>query len=225
MDLIRQQDWTQELQCMRPKLLSLLIVVAVALALTGSVVSGATQDPAGRPGQTKPPQKPVPEPVEKTQLTTPIQDNDEAMRQALTNLSTQIGLLAEEMKKLRRQTERNSGTMELLLNEDRLAKAEDKIQEATNYKAQLDAREQDIQRRMRNIQGELLLRGGLRRDESEAAIRSELQRALEDVRSQQAAQQARLAELVEQATRLRTRVESLRKRLEVVDAKNEKEDK
>ena len=211
---------------MRPKLISLLIALAATVTLPVRCVSGAPipQNPAGRPAQTKP-QKPVPEPVENTQSTTPIQDNDELMRQALRNLSTQIGLLTEEMQRLRRQTERNSGTMELLLNEDRLAKAEDKIQEATNYKAQLDAREQDIQRRMRNIQGELLLRGGLRRDESEAAIRTELQRALEDVRSQQAAQQARLAELVDQAARLRTRVETLRKRLEVSDAKSEKEEK
>ena len=211
---------------MRSKILSLLI--ALAATVTFAVhASGAPilQNPTGRPAQTKPPQKPVPEPVENTQLTTPIQDKDDLMRQALSNLSTQIGLLAEEMQRLRRQTERNSGTMELLLNEDRLAKAEDKIQETTNFKAQLDAREQDIQRRMRNIQGELLVRGGLRRDESEAAIRSELQRALEDVRSQQAAQQARLAELVEQAAKLRTRVETLRKRLEVSDAKNEKEEK
>ena len=212
---------------MRPKLLSLLIIIAAAVTFSGPSASGApiAQNPVGRPPQTKPPQKPVPEPVENTQLTTPIQDNDEAMRQALTNLSTQIALLTEEMQRLRSQTERNSGTMELLLSEDRLSKAEEKIQEATSYKAQLDAREQDIQRRMRNIQGELILRGGIRRDESEAAIRSELQRALEDIRSQQAAHQARLAELVEQATRLRTRVESLRKRLEVVDAKNQKEEK
>jgi len=163
--------------------------------------------------------------VENKQLTTPIQDADEAMRRAITSLSTQIGLLTDEMRKLRRETERNSGMMELLLNEDRLAKVEDKIQEASSNKAQLDAREQDIQRRMRNIQGELLARGGLRRDEAEAAIRNELQRALEDVRSQQTAQQQSLAELVSQATRLRARVQAVRKKLEMLDAKNDKEEK
>ena len=147
------------------------------------------------------------------------------MRRAITNLSTQIGLLTDEMRKLRRETERNSGMMELLLNEDRLAKVEDKIQDANNNKAQLDAREQDIQRRMRNIQGELLLRGGLRRDEAETAIRSELQRSLDDIRGQQAANQQRVAELNEQAGRLRSRVEALRKKLELIDVKNEKEEK
>ena len=135
------------------------------------------------------------------------------MRRAIANLSTQIGLLADEMRKLRRETERNSGMMELLLNEDRLAKVEDKIQDANSNKAQLDSREQDLQRRMRNIQGELLLRGGLRRDEAEAAIRSELQRALDDIRAQQAANNQRLAELNEQAARLRARVEALRKKV------------
>ena len=211
---------------MTRKLIILLITTAaIAFLSTTSNGKPAGQDPQAKPRQTKPPQKPVPEPAEPRQLTTPIQDSDEAMRRAIANLSTQIGLLAEEMSKLRRQTERNSSTMDLLLNEDRLAKLEDKIQEASNQKAQLDAREQDIQRRMRNIQGEALFRGGLRREEAEAAIRNELQRALEDTRTQQTAQQQRLAELVEQSTRLRTRVETLRKKVEAEDAKSEKDEK
>jgi len=213
---------------MKRHLLSLLIAITATIVVPGFRVLGAPpshQDPPGRPRQTKPTQKPVPEPVENKQLTTPIQDADEAMRRAITSLSTQIGLLTDEMRKLRRETERNSGMMELLLNEDRLAKVEDKIQEASSNKAQLDAREQDIQRRMRNIQGELLARGGLRRDEAEAAIRNELQRALEDLRSQQTAQQQSLAELVSQSTRLRARVDAVRKKLEILDAKNDKEEK
>jgi uncharacterized protein involved in exopolysaccharide biosynthesis len=128
------------------------------------------------------------------------------------------------MAKLRRETERNSGTMELLLNEDRLEKVEDKLQDALNSKAQLDAREQDIQRRMRNIQGELVLRGGLRRDESEAALRAEFQRVLDEVRTQQTAHQQRIAELNSQATRLQARVETLRKKIEIEDAKAEKKE-
>lgn len=212
---------------MTRKLVSLLITTAATIAFLAatSTAEPTGQDPQGRPRQTKPSQKPVPDPAEPTQLTTPIQDSDEAMRRAIANLSTQIGLLAEEMSKLRRETERNSSTMDLLLNEDRLAKLEDKIQDASNQKAQLDAREQDIQRRMRNIQGEALFRGGLRREEAEAAIRNELQRALEDTRTQQTVQQQRLAELVEQSTRLRTRVETLRKKVEAADAKSEKDEK
>ena len=159
---------------MRRQLLSLSIAIfAVIMPSTDRVAGASTiQDPPGRPRQTKPTQNPVPEPPV-NQLTTPIQQPDEEMRRALTNLSTQIGLLANELQKLRIDTERNSATMELLLNEDRLAKVEDKLQDALNFKAQLDAREQDIQRRMRNIQGELVLRGGIRRDESEAALRAE----------------------------------------------------
>lgn len=212
---------------MRRNLLSLLLAITAAIAFSAPTVTGepTKQEPPARPRQTKPPQKPDPEPVEKPVMTTPIQEPDEAMRRAITNLSTQIGLLTDEMRKLRRETGRNSGMMELLLNEDRLAKVEDKIQDVNNNKAQLDAREQDIQRRMRNIQGELLLRGGLRRDEAEAAIRGELQRALDDIRGQQVVNQQRIAELNEQATRLRVRVEALRKKIELIDVKNEKEEK
>jgi predicted nucleic acid-binding Zn-ribbon protein len=144
------------------------------------------------------------------------------MRRAVTDLSTQIGLLADELRLMRRESERNSAMLELLLNEDRLSKLEDKLQQANDAKAQLDAREQDIQRRMRNIQGELVLRGGLRRDEAEAAIRADLQRSLDDVHAQQAVYQQRIAELNDQAARMRARVDALRKKLES-EAKIEKE--
>ncbi len=211
---------------MRRNLLSFLIAFTAAIAFSGSSVTAAPtkQEPPPRPRQTKPPQKPAPEPIDNP-MTTPIQEPEDLMRRAITNLSTQIGLLADEMRRLRRETERNSGMMELLLDEDRLAKVEDKIQDASNNKTQLDAREQDVQRRMKNIQGELLLRGGLRREEAEAAIRSELQRALDDVRSQQIAYQQRIVELNEQAVRLRARVEALRKKLESIEVKSEKEEK
>jgi hypothetical protein len=211
---------------MRRNLQSLLIAITAAISFSVPSVTGypTKQEPPPRPRQTRPSPKPSPEPVEKPVSTTPILEPEDEMRRAINNLSTQIGLLTDEMRKLRRETDHNSGIMELLLNEDRLDKLEDKIQEAANNKAQLDAREQDIQRRMRNIQGELL-RGGLRRDDAEATIRLELQRALEDTRSQQVASQQRFAELIEQSTRLRARVESLRKKLESTDAKSEKEEK
>lgn len=168
--------------------------------------------------------KPASDQVEKIEPTQ-TQEPDEAMRRTLSSLSTQIGALADELKMMRRETERNSTMLELLINEERLAKLEDKIQDTIDRKAQLDAREQEIGRRSRNIQGELVLRGGLRRDEAEAAIRADLQRALDDVHTQQAAYQQRVAELNDQATRLRARVETLRKKLELLDLKSDKEEK
>lgn len=170
-------------------------------------------------------QKPANEPPDNLPPAAPAQNSEEMISRAITGLSTQMGLLTDEIRNLRRETERNSETMELLLNEDRLAKVEDKIQDAVAQRAQLDAREQDILRRMRNIQGELVLRGGLRRDESEAAIRSELQRGLDEVHTQQSSSQQRIADLNEQAARLRARVETLRKKLELMDVKNQKEEK
>ena len=201
------------------------LVAAVVLSISTFAQEPVKQDAPPRPRQSKPLQRPAPEPAEKPLSTTPIQEPEDAMRRAISNLSTQIGLLADEMRKLRRETERNSGTMELLLSEDRLSKLEDKIQETADRKAQLDAREQEINRRTRNIPNELMLRGGLRRDEAEAAIRNELQRSLDDVHSQQAISQQRLGELNEQAARFRARVESLRKKLEPREDKGVKEEK
>jgi len=69
------------------------------------------------------------------------------------------------------------------------------------------------------------LRGGLRRDEAEAAIRAEIQRALDDVHNQQAGYQQRSAELIEHSTRVRARVEALRKKFDSMEEKTPREEK
>jgi chromosome segregation ATPase len=154
------------------------------------------------------------------QETAPL-NSDEAMRRVITKLSTEIDSLTAEVKLLRRATERNSQTIELLLYEERLGKVEEKLDAAIERKAELDAREQDIQRRLRNIQQEVMLRGGLRRDETEAALRAEYQRALEELKNQQSLYQQRISELQTQVTRLRARVEALRKKIERAEEKSE----
>ena len=205
----------------RIRLSVLLSIIAVLAAPALIAAQGAVKQERPRKTQVKPAPGPVDQVDEKPSQPT---EADQAMQRAITSLSTQIGLLNDEVRRLRLETERNSQMMELLLNEDRLAKLEEKIQEAADHKAQLDAREQEIARRSRNIQGELVMRGGLRRDEAEAAIRSDLQRSLDDVHSQQAAYQQRAAELVEQATRIRARVETLRKKFEMSDEKSPREE-
>ncbi len=153
-------------------------------------------------------------------------DPDQEMRRAITHLTAEINSLSAEVQRLRKVTERNAQTMELLLNEERLSKVEDKIQALTDQRPQLDAREQEIQRRMRNISGEMLARGPgtLRREETEAAIKVDLQRALDDVRSQQSSSQNRLAELTVQAERLRARIVMLRARVDQAESKGERQD-
>lgn len=204
-----------------------LLIAIIAAVVSADVIAAQDpklQEPTGRT-RAKPSRKPPTEPVEKFAAPPQPSEADQAMQRAITSLSTQIGLLNDEVRKLRLETERNSQMMELLLNEDRLAKLEEKIQEAADHKAQLDARELDVMRRSRNIQSEVVLRGGLRRDEAEAAIRADIQRTLDDIHTQQAAYQQRAAELVEQSTRVRARVETLRKRFELNDGKNLREEK
>ena len=203
---------------MRRILLTVLATLISIMMFTSAVRAQepVRQDLQSTPRQTKP-LKPAPEPVDKTVQTTPILEPNDQMARAITSLSTQISVLTDELKKLRRETERNAGMTELLLNEDRLARAEDKIQAAQDYKAQLDAREQDFLRRQKNIQVEVVMRGGLRRDEAEAAIRTELQRGLEDTRNQQLIYQQRITELNEQAVKLRARIDKLKKKMEGLD--------
>ena len=198
-----------------------LLIATILITSPINAQEPARQDPQANPRQTKP-LRTVPEQDSKQVQTTPILEPNDQMNRALTNLSAQIGVLTDELRKLRKETERNAGMMELLLNEDRLSKVEDKIQAASDFKAQLDAREQDYLRRQKNIPTEVVLRGGLRRDEAEASIKAEIQRGLEDIRNQQIIYQQRIVELNEQATKLRARIERLRKKMEGIDEKEEK---
>src|SRR5436853_211460 len=142
------------------------------------------------------------------------------IQREMQNLAEQIQLLTAEVKRLRRATETNSDTAELLLIEERLGKVEDKIDVQQDKKAALDARELESQTRLRNIQQELLLRGGLRRDETEAAIRAEVQRSRQDIQDQRTTIQQRLNDLQSRASRLRARVEELQKKTEKPQEKN-----
>jgi len=176
-----------------------------------------------RSRQVKPVQKPAADASDKSDAIPQPQEQDDLLRRAVSNLSAQINLLTDEVGKLRQENARSSAMLELLINEERLTKLEDKLQDANDHKAQLDARDLEIQARMRNIQREVALRGGLRRDEAETAIRAELQRALEDNRAQQSAAQQRIAELSEHASKLRARTDTLRKKVEEPDEKIDKE--
>jgi chromosome segregation ATPase len=193
-----------------------LAVSALAPALGAQAMA---QEPGARPRPARPATRANEDAGVKPDAAPPVATSEEATRNAISLLTEQITALNAELKKLRLETRRNSETMQLLLYEERLARIEEKVEEAMDHKAQLDAREQELQRRMRNIQQEVMLRGGLRRDEAEAALRAEFQRALEDVRNQQSTYQQRIAELQAQATRMRARVEALRKKLEPSDEK------
>lgn len=202
---------------MRLKLNDVFFALLLAMAL--AAVATAQESP--RPARQT--QKAESEPQEKSDIERVPLTSEEMMRRAMSGLSTQMDSLTKEMKLLRKATERNSMLIELLLYEERLAKVEDKLDAAIMLKTELDAREAEIQRRMKNIQQEVMMRGGLRRDEVEAALRSELQRALEDTRTRLSLQQERLSELQAQAARLRARVEALRKKLDRDEQKSEQQ--
>ena len=205
---------------MKAKALMMVIVLTATLSVW-CVAQDQVKQERSRP--VKPVQKPAVDSTEKSEAVSQPQEHDDLLRRAVGNLSAQINLLTDEVGKLRQENARSSAMLELLINEERLTKLEDRLQDANDHKAQLDARDLEIQARMRNIQREVALRGGLRRDEAEIAIRAELQRALDDNRAQQSVAQQRIAQLSEHATKLRARTDSLRKKVEDPDEKIDKE--
>ena len=202
----------------RAILLSLIVTITLA-------ASSAAQEPAtNKPRPPRTAQKPELEPSPKPEAVAEAPSAEEQMRQTISNLTSQIDALNAEIKLLRRSTERNSLALESLLSEERLAKLEDKLDQATQRKIELDAREADIQRRQKNISQEVTARGFLRRDEGEALLRTEFQRALDDTRNQQQQIQQRIAELQAQVTQARARVETLRRRLDRLEGREESSD-
>jgi len=201
----------------------------ILLLLLGALISSTSlaQEPAKPESQSRQQRQPQRQPVVEVpaEPQAETESTDVAMRKVLTELSEQVGKLSVEIRKTRLDGERNSTMLELLLYEERQERIEGKLQDAINYKAQLDAQEADIQRRQRNIQQELTLRGGyaLRREEAEAALKQELQRALDMIHNQQTQYQTRIADLQGQTDRLRARIEELRKKAERLEAKRESE--
>lgn len=199
--------------------LLLLTAILAAVALAQEPVKPETKQRNQRQPQRQPvveiPAEPQAEP----------ESTDAAMRKVLTELSEQVNKLTVEIRRTRLDGERSSTMLELMLYEERQERIESKLQDALNYKAQLDAQEIDIQRRQRNIQQELTLRGGygLRRDEAEAALKQEFQRNLDAIHNQQTQYQTRIADLQGQSERLRSRIAELRKRAERLEAKRESE--
>ena len=202
----------------RARLITILFILSITASVAGQAFAQELPKQE-RPRTSRPAQRPAQETTEKPESEPVLETTEEVLRKTLTGLSDQMGTLTTEVKKLRLEMERSSLTLELLLNEERLARVEEKIEDASDSKFQLDLREQELQRRLRTVPQEVLLRGGLRREEAENALRADIQRAIEDVRNQQSAQQQRVSELQAQATRLRQRVESLRQRLEPAEGK------
>lgn len=200
----------------RPSLLTMIFASAFFFVATSQAqdLNKQTTKPVRQTPKVVGPEKVEPEVVQET--------SEELLRKAITTLTEQVDKLTAEVKKMRQDSERNSTLLELSLLEERLTRIEDKLDAATSTKANLEAQDIDIQRRQRNVQQELILRGGaLRREEAEAALRQEFQRTLDSIRSQQSALQTRISDLQSQADRLRFRIETLRKKAERLELKNE----
>jgi HAMP domain-containing protein len=202
---------------------SRLILLLILMLVLGIGVEGRTPTPQ-QPQQPRgsKPTKPASEDAQKQDEPAPPTQLEEELKQAITKLADEVSLLSKEVRRLRQESERSTTTLQLLLNEERLARLEERVSAAIDDKNQLDAREQDILRRRANIPMELILRGVLRREEAEAALRADLQRQLDDVHAQQAAAQHHIADLQADATRLRTRIESIRKKLEDRDEQSQR---
>lgn len=180
---------------------SLIAAFVICLSLVGSA---AGQEPEQKAEPTSPAQ--TNQPIAKSET--------EQLRQTIKELSDQIYALSTEVKRLRHSTELNSDAMKLILYEDRLARVEDTLDSAMAQKSELENEEHQIIARQNNINGEVLIRGGLNREDSERAIRDDLQRQLDNIHARQSTNQRRLSELQSEASNLKSAIESLSKKVD-----------
>src|SRR5690349_3372246 len=129
---------------MRQRLSAIFLSVIVTTLLSAAGLAQEPSGPQGKPRPARPAQKPEAGPLPTTDAPVEAPVFAEQMRRTLNNLSAEIDSLNAEIKLLRRATERNSLAIELLLSEDRLAKAEEKLDQATQRKVELDARDADL---------------------------------------------------------------------------------
>ncbi|HYP26002.1 MAG TPA: hypothetical protein VE262_04720 [Blastocatellia bacterium] len=207
----------------RPALMTNLIIsLAISLTVGGVTASAGAQEPARPASQTKAQPQPSgqksPASAEAGQEQV-VEGNEEALRRAISGLSEQIGELKNEVRRLRQETERSSITLEIMLNEERLAKAEAKLDADTDQLNQLDSHMQDIQRRIETVPQEVLARGILRREEGEKALRAEYERLLEQTKEERVTQQQKVTESQAKVARLRQQIEALSRKLEPVEEK------
>ncbi len=202
---------------------ALAVTIIVSLSGVAAAQEPSKQEGGAKPRSIRPAQKPSSEPPQKLEPDRVEVSPEQILALKMEDLGQQIERLTAELRRLRKETEHNGTAMELMLYEERLSKVESKLDDLTAFKSQLEARDQEVQRRMRNIQQELILRAGpiLRRDEAETAIRADLQRALDDTRTQKETTQQRISDLQSQAEYLRKRIEALRKKLEQLETKSE----
>ncbi|HXG66766.1 MAG TPA: hypothetical protein VNO70_16815, partial [Blastocatellia bacterium] len=106
------------------------MLMMLALVRGGGAQERQAQEPGAKARPARPNQQPVSEPAESADPQREMETQEEALRRALAELSQQMSLLASEMKKLRQESERTSMTLELLLYEERLARVEEKIDDA-----------------------------------------------------------------------------------------------
>lgn len=196
--------------------IKLISTLPLVLLLILAISTTAAQN---RPQETRPPQersgadKPVESPDQEAS------ESQEALRRAIEALTHQIGSLSLEIQKLRLDGERTSQMTQLLLFEERLMRTERALEQVQQERVELESRDQQLQIRLRNVPQEAAIRGG-RREDVEAALRADIQRALDVTRDHIGETQARIYELQSQAEVLKSRIEKLRKILEPDEEKD-----
>jgi hypothetical protein len=200
----------------KPMFVSTLVISFAISLIPGLAVASASAQEPGKPApkeKAQPPSEPKPSANAATEQEQAVEGSEEALRRAISGLTEQVGELKLEVRKLRQESERSSTTLELMLYEERLTKAEASLERETQSLSQLDARAQDIQRRIESVPQEVLARGILRRVEGEKALRAEYQRLLEQTLEEKDPQQQKVLEAQARVEGLRQRVQTLNEKL------------
>jgi hypothetical protein len=135
------------------------------------------------------------------------------LRRAVEALSAQIELLRKDLARRDVSDAATVDRIQLLILDERAARLEGEIADVQRRVQAAQAREADAKRRMENIDTELILYGGLNRDDSERAIRASLTRQVQEAQREQRALLQEQAGLEQDLAEARREAVALRARL------------
>ncbi|MBI4853177.1 MAG: hypothetical protein HY819_15405 [Acidobacteria bacterium] len=156
-----------------------LLVTATALILSSPLIDGnvwlfALQQPRQTQPQVQPQTQPT---LVETQKT-----DSQSQKNLNANLSKEIRTLAKEIRQLNAQQRQILDLIFLKIEQERIDKLSDKFASIDAQLRLLDAKERQLDFRLKNIDKELLFRNFLNRSDAEKAIKDEIENEREQIK-------------------------------------------
>jgi hypothetical protein len=177
-----------------------IIVVAVATFI-------------GEQGATRQPASPRTAPADRAEARQKVDSDSARLADAIETLSREVRLLREQLSLREVADEFTIGQLRLMLLDERIARLERERADLQGQATQAARSERELNRRLGDMDTELIIYGGLNREDSRRAITAALTEQLNRARDEQQRLRTRAGAIGAEITRARDEAEGLRAHL------------